>query len=1514
MPMASLSSLISKVTRRAHLQTLVIVSFVLLVVVSVGLTSYLSFRSGAKAVDYLAGQLMSKITSRIQDRLHGYLDMAHMVNEINANAFHTGQLDWNDSKAQELHFWHQIHTFGEISYNYMGHAQGGFYGARRLADGTLETIATNTLSGGDVTFFRVDDHGQRTEAKSVLESYDHKDRPWYKAAVKAGRSVWSDVFVDAGGEGLTITAAQPVYDKSNNFRGALGCSFIFSHINKFLQGLEIGQSGQTFIMDRSGMLVATSTADPVSTQDKNRIHAMESENPLIKGASTFLSERFGDYTGFDISRRLSVDLQGESSFLQLTPLRDGRGIDWLIVVVVPENDFMTQINANTRSAMALCLIALCTAMTAGFAISRWIVRPILHLNTAAECFAQGEWTQTIDIDRDDEVGELSKSFNIMAKQLREFFESLGQRVQDRTAEILEINHALRESEEKYRELVDFLPISVFQLDQRGNVTATNRCALELLGYSNDDVDNGLNAFEMLIPEDRDRADEYFLRVLNGEATRGNEYTCLRRDGGRVPAVVLANPIIRDGKIVGVRGAVMDISERKGAEAKLRDSEQQMHSIIQGYPIPAFVIGKDHRVIYWNKALEELSGIKAHEVVGTIEQWRAFYSAERPCMADLLIDETLGAIPHWYNGKCSKSKLIEEAYEATEFYPDLGDNGKWLHFTAAAIRNSQGVLVGAIETHDDVTRRKKTEEALITANQQLRDIIEFLPDATFVVDKDHKVIAWNRAIEEMTGISKAGMIGKADHACTVPFYGERRPHLLDLIDAEDEDLESKYQLVQRKGNILYAQTYVPHLYGGKGAYVFATGAPLFDMHGNRVGAIESIRDITESKLKEDALKESQQQLADIINFLPDATFVIDKDGKVIAWNRAIEEMTGIKAHDVLGKGDYEYTLPFYGERRPILIDLVLEPQGALEAKYDRVERKDAVLEGEAYMPELRGREVYLFGKASILRDSKGNIVGAIESIRDITERKRVEEALARAEEKYRGIFENAIMGIFQTAPEGQVISANPACARIFGYDSPEELLDAVTDISRQLYVNPERRTELLQVLEEQGVVREFETQLLRKDRDIAWVSLNIRAVLDNNGNVACWEGTIQNITDRKALESRLVQAHKMEAIGTLAGGIAHDFNNILSAVIGYTEMTKGKIDQPVLQGHLGQVLKACERARSLVGQILTFSRGTEQERRPVDLVSLIKEGLKLLRATLPSTITFQSKIDPGTHTVLADPTQIHQVLINLCTNAAHAMLERGGMLEISLDNVEIPHQVMIHDPDLSPGPYERLTVSDTGAGIAPEIMHRIFDPFFTTKRKGEGTGLGLSVVYGIVRSCGGTVTVQSNPGTGSIFSVYLPATPDYIESRLETPKSVPGGSERILFVDDEELILGLYQEMLEDLGYQVTATRDSMKAMEIFRGRPDQFDLVITDMTMPGMTGKDLSTKILKLRPDIPIILCTGFNELITEEKASAIGIREFAMKPLNQRTIAALIRKALETGGAKLASAEEDCLSKSANL
>jgi signal transduction histidine kinase/ActR/RegA family two-component response regulator len=380
------------------------------------------------------------------------------------------------------------------------------------------------------------------------------------------------------------------------------------------------------------------------------------------------------------------------------------------------------------------------------------------------------------------------------------------------------------------------------------------------------------------------------------------------------------------------------------------------------------------------------------------------------------------------------------------------------------------------------------------------------------------------------------------------------------------------------------------------------------------------------------------------------------------------------------------------------------------------------------------------------------------------------------------------------------------------------------------------------------------------------------------------------------ERQLQQVLKIQAIGTLAGGIAHDFNNILFPIVGYTELTMDEVSEDsVAHKNLEEILKAAKRAKDLVQQILTFSRQSDQERKPIKAQHIIAETLKLLRASIPASIEIIHHIQEDCAPVMGDATQIHQVIMNLCTNAYQAMQDTGGKLEVILTEIDISYEETIDKIGMQPGKHLGLLVSDEGCGMEASVLDRIFEPYYTTKEQGKGTGLGLSVIHGIVKNHGGDITVKSTPHRGTTFQVYLPLIEDVdIGVELESTNGVIRGEERILLVDDEEQIVAMEQQMLENLGYRVTARTDSMEALRVFADHPHNFDLVITDMTMPQMSGDQLAQKMLDIQPKIPVILCTGFNEIITEEKALAMGIQKFVMKPVIKNVLATTIRTVLD--------------------
>jgi len=440
------------------------------------------------------------------------------------------------------------------------------------------------------------------------------------------------------------------------------------------------------------------------------------------------------------------------------------------------------------------------------------------------------------------------------------------------------------------------------------------------------------------------------------------------------------------------------------------------------------------------------------------------------------------------------------------------------------------------------------------------------------------------------------------------------------------------------------------------------------------------------------------------------------------------------------------------------------------------------------------------------------------------------------------------------------------------------------------------------VQREGGKQAMEITINRPDKSVVHFIMESKASRDRHHRLRI-RSSIVDVTERKRLEEerrrleeQLSQAHKMEAIGTLAGGIAHDFNNILAAIVGYAEMLTEEVTDPVLRRKVERVLKAGLRGKDLVRQILAFSRKSEGERKAVSLTHLVEEAHGLLRASLPSSIKMQCISTTTEDYVCADPAQLQQVVLNLATNAADAMQETGGELTLECSSVAVDAKSRVLDPGMRPGAYVKLSVKDTGTGMTESVRQKAFDPFFTTKAKGKGTGMGLAVVYGVVKNHGGAITVHSTVGGGSIFEVLLPRVAKPEKTEEKSPASpAPKGTEHILLADDEEPLVQMGKAMLETLGYDVTVARDGREAWNLFTRDPSQFDAVITDQTMPDMTGVVLAQKVLAVRKDMPIILCTGYSEAVSAEKAKEVGIAAFVMKPVVKKELAETIRKVLDS-------------------
>jgi PAS domain S-box-containing protein len=570
--------------------------------------------------------------------------------------------------------------------------------------------------------------------------------------------------------------------------------------------------------------------------------------------------------------------------------------------------------------------------------------------------------------------------------------------------------------------------------------------------------------------------------------------------------------------------------------------------------------------------------------------------------------------------------------------------------------------------------------------------------------------------------------------------------------------------------------------------------------------------------------------------------------------------------------------------------------------------------------------WVLGIAGILISKKG-----LE--KQIFAREKAEAELSEWTDKLRIVADFTYDWEYWRGLDGRFLYVSPSCNRITGYTREEFMQDP------QLYsriIHPEDREFLLTHLhgdQSDQQLCEFEFRIVRRDGQERWIGHACQPVLDAHGESLGRRASDRDITDRKKaeeevhrsrdelerrvqertaelarankelqeeiarrerVEQHLQQAQKLEAIGTLTGGIAHDFNNILGGIVINSEMALADLPKgSAVRNNLELILKSGIRGRDLVRQMLLFSRKSERKQEVLSLSPLISETFKLLRSSLPTTIQMRLQLETESDAVYADPSQVQQVIMNLCTNAAYAMRGRTGSIDISLQQITFSADDL-PDADMQPGRYLVLSVKDTGSGMDEEVRKRVFEPFFTTKPVGEGTGLGLSVAYGIVKSHKGGITVYSEPGRGSVFRVYLPQADTRVSEKAERPRPIPKGNERILFVDDEEIIVHSVRNMLERLGYKVTAVMDSGEALRLFSEKPWEFDLVMTDQTMPAMTGQDLGKELMRIRPGIPIILCTGYSDLISSEKALAMGFQGFVMKPFTLRESAELVRQVLD--------------------
>ena len=825
-------------------------------------------------------------------------------------------------------------------------------------------------------------------------------------------------------------------------------------------------------------------------------------------------------------------------------------------------------------------------------------------------------------------------------------------------------------------------------------------------------------------------------------------------------------------------------------------------------------------------------------------------------------------------------------------------------------------ITALRTSEE---RRRADEA----RSLLVSLVESTDDAVIATDLEGMTLSWNNGAERIYGYTPAEIIGKPIELLLPENRRDEKQIILKTIQRGKSISHFETERVAKDGTV------VP---------VSMSVSPVIDPKGKIICKAVIARDISKRKEAEaqlillnrkllalGACNRAMVRSVDEQTLLDDVCRIIcEVGGYRMAWvgmvepdeNKTVRPVAwagvedGYLAEVEISWADTEKgrgptgTAIRTGETS-YFRDLLSDPRVLpwTESVLDRNYRSSIALA----LPDSKGKtfgaltiysvkpNAFIPSEVLLLEELAGNLAYGITALRTREERNRADEARSLLV----SLIESTNDAVIATDLDWRTIVWNNGAERLYGYSPAEIIGKSIAPLLPE-----SRRDEMQDIMEtiKSGKsISHFETERVAKNGTVVPVSLTASPVFDSNGKVICASVIARDISKRKKaeeerrnLEQHLVQAQKMEAIGVLAGGIAHDFNNILSPIIGFAELGLQDVppDSP-LHRDLKSIHGAGLRAKDLVAQILAFARKTEHQKAPVPLGSIIKEVLKFLRASVPVTIDIRYNISSeAVHgMVLGDPTQIHQIVMNLCTNAAHAMRESGGVLAVSLVCSHISAEPA-SECDAVTGPCLRLSVSDTGHGMTKEVREKIFEPFFTTKVQGEGTGIGLSVVYGIVQNLGGAISVESEPGEGTLFHVDLPMFDNSINVKSETPNVVPAkGKGEALLVDDEVFLTQVGKRILGRLGFEVLAVNRSPEALKIFREDPYRFSLVVTDQTMPDMTGLEMVRAMLALRPELPVIMCTGFSETVSEETAKKAGVREFLLKPLDMQALSDAVRR-----------------------
>ncbi len=995
---------------------------------------------------------------------------------------------------------------------------------------------------------------------------------------------------------------------------------------------------------------------------------------------------------------------------------------------------------------------------------------------------------------------------------------------------VEAEERIRRSERHNRCFVDHVPDSLFIHDCNGKIIDVNNQACLSLGYSRD---------ELLSLSILDTGLEYLQpdsshTVKSPASTTFDGMHC-RKDGQTFHVEAKVNMLEEEEEQLFVT-AVRDISDRLGQKRRLQDKRDLLRVIIDSIPDAICIKDRLGRWLLANSFNLQLFGLEDVNYRGKTDA------------------ELAGSAPLWREVflNCQDSDSLawqkKELYRHNKIIPVVDGDPRVFDFYKIPLFHPDGRKKALVVIGRDITKQKQIVE-------KYRKLFEQSPLAYLSSSLSGEILAVNQAVTTLFGYPPEKIVGR---------------NLADFMTPDSCKLFTHHYPQFLKGKPFSGNDYEIFRADGSKARIQVTAAIIYDETDEPVATQSVIVDVTSQRFIEEQVRASEERYRLLFEHAPVGIVHFDAKLQVTDCNENYLQLMRVNRDQLIG---FDVNKLQDRRVRSILRETLSGKEGYLE---------------EEYHTTISQVSLFISMRTAPLYDRHGNVQGGMAIVVDVSEQKNSEIEKIRLLSAIDQVSDTIVI----TDTSKRIKYVNPAFEKMTGYNA-KEVQGKKMQILESGHHDAAFFKEMWQTVQA-GRVWKGHIINKRKDGTLIEDDSTISPVRNQERKIINYVEVKRDVTQEVSLKRQLNQAMKMEAIGTLAGGIAHDFNNILSAILGYAEMVEMQLEEnDPARRDVAQILTAGQRATDLIRQILTFSRQEEEELRPVKLQFIITEALKLLRSSLPTSIELHQEIDPGCSSVLADPVRIHQVLMNLCTNAKQAMAGEQGTLRIRLFEIEGKSPALASRPENKR--WINLEVSDTGPGIESEVRERIFDPFFTTKKKEQGTGLGLSVVHGIVKSHGGEITVDSEPGQGTTFHVYLPVVDDEEKcEELAKQTTLPRGNEHILLVDDEPLIVEIIERSLSLLGYKVKSFMDSQLALKWFNRHDGKVDLVITDMTMPQLTGAELAEKILRKWPKMPIILCTGYSEVMDADRAGAMGIRKFLAKPVDTRVLAQSIREALD--------------------